>query len=137
MCFRRRLSGLLVSGSDRPPERSPLTEITWPEALLWLNDRIGSIVSVTVGRADDAPTSPVLLIGDTELQHWSDGETPEYVAGQMDEHRAGLYRLGRRTRINLGRLASDSNRCRANNLHLVIDLDAHVLLRITGQMPDG
>ena len=62
---------------------------------------------------------------------------PEYVAGQMDELRAGSYRLGRSTLLNLGQLAEDSLRCRANSLHLLIDLDAHVSLRITGHKPDG
>ena len=125
-----------MTGSDRPPERSPLAAITWTEALLWLNDRLGSIVSVTLGMAGDAQTAPVLLVGDSELQHWSEGETPEYLADQIGEHRAGSYRLGSRTLINLGSLAADSYRCRANNLHLVIDLDAQVSLRITGHRPD-
>lgn len=124
-----------MTGSDARPERSPLDDVTWTEALLWLNDRCGSIVSVTVGMAGEAPTAPVLLLGDSELQHWSEGETPEYVAGQMDEHRPGSYRLGRRTLLNLTQRAEDSRRCRANSLHLVVELDAHVSLRITGHKP--
>jgi hypothetical protein len=135
--LRRYLSGCVMSGSDPRPERSPLVEITWTEALLWLNDRCGSIVSVTVGVADDAPTGAVLLIGDSELHHWSEGETPEYVAGQMDELRPGSYRLGRRTLINLEQPADKSCRCRANRAHLVIDLDTHVSLRITGRKPES
>lgn len=70
-----------MGGSDHRPERSPLAEITWDEALLWLNDRCGSIVSITVAMADAPPTQAVLLVGDSELHHWTEGETPEYVAG--------------------------------------------------------
>lgn len=135
--LRRHLRESLVSGPDHPPERSSLAEIAWTEALLWLNDRCGTIVSVAVGMAGEPPTASVLHIGDSELQHWSERETPEYVANQMDDGRAGSYRLGKRTLINLGQLAEDSYRCRANNLHLVIDLDAHVSLRITGHKPSG
>lgn len=101
-----------------------------------MNDRCGGVVAITVGMAGEAPTSPVLLIGDSELQHWSERETPEYVASQMGDRDAGSYRLGRRTLLSLGQLAEKSLRCSANNLHLVIDLDTNVSLRITGHKSD-
>lgn len=137
MRSRRGLGECAMSGSDPHPERSALAEITWTEALLWLNDRCGSIVSITVGPAGGPPTAAVIVIGDSELHHWSEYETPEYVAGQMDESRAGSYRVGRRTLLNLEALAESSCRCRANGAHLVIDLDAHVSLRITGRKQVG
>jgi hypothetical protein len=53
-----------MSGADRAPERAPLVEITRTEALLWLNDRVGGIVSVTVQVDHGESNSRVLLIGD-------------------------------------------------------------------------
>lgn len=103
--------------------------------MLWLNDRLGSIVSARVALRDGPPASPVLAIGDSELHHWTDGETPEYLAHQLEEHSAGSYRLGSKILINLEPLAADTV-YRANNLHLVIDLDMHVSLRLTGHKAD-
>ena len=90
-----------MSGSDRAPERAPLAEITRTEALLWLNDRVGGIVSVTVQVGHGESNGRVLLIGDAELRHWSSRETEEYLANNLDEEKAGCYYLGKRTRIDL------------------------------------
>jgi len=125
-----------MSGSDRPPERSPLTELTRTEALLWLNDRVGGTVSVTVQVQHGECRRRVLLIGDSELRHWSNRETDEYVAANLDEDRAGCYYLGRRTLIDLERFEAASYTYRANALHLVIELDTNVTLQISGHKPD-
>jgi hypothetical protein len=125
-----------VSGSDRAPERAPLVEITRTEALLWLNDRVGGIVSVTVQVDHGESTGRVLLIGDAELRHWSSRETDEYLANNLDEERAGRYYLGNRTVIDVECFEADSYVYRANTHHLVIDLDTKVTLRISGHKPD-
>jgi hypothetical protein len=125
-----------VSGSDRAPERAPFAEITRTEALLWLNDRVGGIVSVTVQVDHGESNGRVLLIGDAELRHWSSRETEEYLADNLDEERAGCYYLGKRTLIDLECFEGDSYVYRANKLHLVIDLDTGVTLRISGHKPD-
>jgi len=77
-----------------------------------------------------------LLIGDAELTHWSSGETHEYVANQMAEENVGRYYLGKKILLDLECVAADAHECRANNLHLVIDLDTNVTLRISGHKPD-
>ena len=121
---------------DKRPERAPISDVTWTEALLWLNDRCGSIISVAVSFGDEPVSSAILLMGDTELQHWSKGEAPDYVASQMGEDTVGSYRLGERALLNVRQLVEKSLRCRANNLHLVVDLGADVSLRISGFKPD-
>jgi hypothetical protein len=82
--------------------------------LLWLNDRVGGIVSVTVQVDHGESNRPVLLIGDAELRHWSSRETEEYLANNLDEERAGCYYLGKRTFIDLECSGADSYVYRAN-----------------------
>jgi hypothetical protein len=122
--------------ADHVPERSPVAEITRADALLWLNDRVGAIVSVTVEVGSGGPVAAALLIGDAELRHWSQRETSEYVAAQMDDEMAGRYYLGDRTVLDLACFAAGSHLYRANGLHLVIDVAAGVTLRITGHKAD-
>jgi hypothetical protein len=121
---------------DPAPERSPLVEITRTDALLWLNDRVCAIVSITVEVGGEGPAAAALLIGDAELRHWSNRETSEYVAAQMDDEGAGRYYLGDRTVLDLACFAAGSHVYRANGLHLVIDIAPGVTLRITGHKPD-
>ena len=121
---------------DHVPERSPLVEITRTDALLWLNDRVGAIVSIGLEVGSGGPGAAALLIGDAELRHWSDRETSEYVAAQMDDEAAGRYYLGPRTVLNLGSFVEGSHLYRANGLHLVIDVAAGATLRISGHKAD-
>jgi hypothetical protein len=121
---------------DRAPERSPLIEITRTDALLWLNDRVGAIVSIGVEVGGGGPGSAALSIGDAKLRHWSNRETHDYVAAQKVDEGAGRYYLGERTVLDLACFAAGSHLYRANGLHLVIDVAAGVTLRITGHKPD-
>lgn len=122
--------------ADHVPERSPLVEITRTDALLWLNDRVGAIVSITLEVGSGGLGAAALSIGDAELRHWSDRETSEYVAAQMDDEAAGRYYLGPRTVLNLGSFVAGSHVYRANGLHLVIDFAGGVSLRISGHKAD-
>jgi hypothetical protein len=117
---------------DHAPERSPLVEITRTDALLWLNDRVCAIVSITVEVGGEGPAAAALLIGDAELRHWSNRETSEYVAAQKDDEAAGRYYLGDRTVLDLACFVAGSHVYRANGLHLVIDVAAGATLRISG-----
>jgi hypothetical protein len=115
---------------------SPLVEIPRTDALLWLNDRVGAIVSITVEVGSGGPGDAALLIGDAELRHWSHRETSEYVAAQMDDERASRYYVGGRTVLDRSCFAAGSHRYHANGLHLVIDVAAGVTLRISGHKAD-
>jgi hypothetical protein len=117
---------------DPGPERSPLEDVTETQALLWLNDRVGGIVSITLDMGGPWPNGVALAIGDAQIRHWSERETSEYVAAQMGDEAAGRYYLGERTVLNLASVAAGSHGFRANGLHLVIDIAEGVTLRISG-----
>ena len=85
-------------------------------------------------RPNAAPVSAVqpLRRGEVALI----GETEKYLANNLDEQRAGCYYLGKRILIDLESFEADSYIYRANKLHLVVDLDTKVTLRISGHKPD-
>ena len=72
----------------------PNRSITYAEALMWLNDRLGCPVNVniTVGVGDHSHM--VILADSGTLQHWSKNNPDPHWAGQAREDIAGLYDTG-------------------------------------------
>jgi hypothetical protein len=71
------------------------------EALLWLNDRLGKIVYVSV-ELDRGDVGTIALEGEGILEHWSEPIDPRTLPMPRDDL-AGWYRAGD-TRVNLTEL---------------------------------
>lgn len=72
-------------------------KLTHDRALLWLNDRCGRAVRVSVqlgkGAALESSTPPVLM-AQGELRHWREANPSGLAADEGDEEITGLYGIG-------------------------------------------
>ena len=104
--------------------------------MLWLNDRVGAIVSITVEVGGEGPTPrrPIDRRRETQAGTGVDERDEPDVAELKKDggKRLAATTSAIRTVLDLACFVAGSHVYRANGLHLVIDVAAGVTLRISG-----
>jgi hypothetical protein len=108
-------------------------ELTHGDALLWLNDRLGRAVRVSVqlgkGAGLENSTPPVLMT-QGELRHWREANPSGLAADEGDEEITGLYGIGDGAFLDATELtgASTVPHAELDILHFALDENVGLLV---------
>jgi hypothetical protein len=100
-------------------------------ALLWLNDRLGKRVHVSIA-VERGDTDDMVLAASGELKHWSEEKGYAEVAIERPDV-AGLYDVGG-VELDLTNVWPDAVRLKPDDpSHLIVQLDERTALEIVEQ----